>query len=75
MRRHTSTDYVTLERSRCEACWSCVEACPNGVLRKVRIGPHRHAHVSAPERCVGCGRCLKACESLALTARAAPAES
>jgi len=68
---HIRTAYVALDRSRCQACWSCVQACPNGVLGKAELGPHRHAHVDAADRCAGCCRCVKACPSAAVRARPA----
>ncbi len=63
----TATPFVVLDRSRCEACWCCVEGCPEGVLGKVEFLSHRHAVVEAGERCTGCGRCVKACKSGALS--------
>ncbi|MEZ5125304.1 MAG: 4Fe-4S binding protein [Thermoleophilia bacterium] len=71
-RRHVSTTtarFVVLDRSRCEACWSCVEACPEAVLGKVEFFRHRHAVVEAGERCRGCYRCVKACKAGALSRR------
>jgi NAD-dependent dihydropyrimidine dehydrogenase PreA subunit len=67
-----ATDYVALDRRRCEACWECIDACRNGVLGAVSFGPHRHAVVRRPEECTGCMACVKACEAGALT-RADPA--
>lgn len=52
---------------RCEACWSCVEACPEAVFGKVAFFRHRHALVAAGERCTGCLRCVKACTASALS--------
>jgi 2-oxoglutarate ferredoxin oxidoreductase subunit delta len=66
-RSATATPFVVLDRSRCEACWCCVEACPETVLGKVESFRHRHAVVEAGERCTGCGRCVKACKSGAFT--------
>ena len=64
--RHTQTAFIELERSRCQACWKCVEACPNGVLGKIRFFGHRHAHVSHAEACKGCKRCVRACPNKAI---------
>ena len=63
----TSTPFVALDRSLCRACWSCVAVCPEDVLGKLEFGWHKHAVVDSGERCTGCGSCLKACESGALS--------
>jgi len=66
-RSRTSTPFVVLDRSLCEACWSCVDACPQGVLGKVRFLWHKHAVVAQAERCTGCRRCLGVCAPAALS--------
>ena len=69
-RRHqgrTSTPFVALDRSLCEACWCCVAVCPEDVLGKLEFPFHKHAVVAVGERCIGCGSCLKACKSGALS--------
>lgn len=66
---HVATPFVTLDRSRCEACWECVAACPEEALGKVDHWFHRHAIVRDAGRCTGCRRCVKACASGALQAR------
>ncbi len=68
-RRATATPFVLLDRSRCEACWSCVETCPEAVFGKVEFLRHRHTVVETGDRCLGCGRCVKVCKSGALTRR------
>jgi 2-oxoglutarate ferredoxin oxidoreductase subunit delta len=67
-RRHArSTEFIALDSHECEACWACVEACPNEVLGKVDFGRlHRHAKISAAEACTGCFACVRACEAGAL---------
>lgn len=70
-RRHsrTSTSFLALDRSLCQACWRCVAVCPESVLGKLEFGWHKHAVVDSGERCTGCGSCLKACTSGALSGR------
>ena len=61
-----ATDYIMLDRRQCEACWECVEACPNEVLGMLSLGPHRHADRGRPDDCTGCLACVRACEAGAL---------
>ena len=68
-RRADATDHVTLDRRACEACGQCVETCPNGVLRMIRMGPHRHARIAAADACTGCLACVRGCEAGALARR------
>jgi Pyruvate/2-oxoacid:ferredoxin oxidoreductase delta subunit len=69
------TAHIALDRSCCEACWSCIEVCPKAVLGKVEVMRHRHAVVTKADACDGCGRCVKACASGALVRRQAAAAS
>ncbi len=63
---HTNTKYIELNRSRCQACWKCVEACPNDVLGKVIVFNHRHARVNHAEACKGCKKCVDSCPNGAI---------
>jgi ferredoxin len=65
--RRTGTDFIRLDRSCCDACWKCLDVCPASVLGKVDFLGHRHAKVRAAEDCTGCNRCVKVCESGALS--------
>jgi len=69
MSRRVASPFITLDRSRCEACWECVAACPESVLGKIDVWFHRHSVVNAGDRCVGCGRCVTACTAGALSYR------
>jgi NAD-dependent dihydropyrimidine dehydrogenase PreA subunit len=66
--RRTASPHVRLDRTLCEACWECIAVCPQSVLGKLEMWRHRHAVVSAGERCTGCGRCIRVCPAGALTA-------
>ena len=66
--RQSSTKFIQLNRKSCTACWSCAEACHNGVMGKVDVFGHRHAKIAHPELCAGCLKCVKACTSGAITA-------
>lgn len=66
IKRHTNTKYIELDRSKCQACWKCVEACPNGVLGKLIVFIHRHARVDHAEACKGCKKCVDSCPNDAI---------
>ena len=66
--RHGMTGYIKLNTRLCRACWKCVEACPRGVIGKINLPFHKHAHVDKPDDCKGCLKCVKACPQQAITA-------
>jgi Fe-S-cluster-containing hydrogenase component 2 len=67
-RRQSRTKYIELNTHLCEACWSCVKACTNGVLGKVDIFFHKHAKIVNAQECEGCLKCVKACQNGAISA-------
>jgi Pyruvate/2-oxoacid:ferredoxin oxidoreductase delta subunit len=68
--RRVESPFVTLDRSRCQACWECIAVCPELVISKIDIRLHRHAVIKAGDRCTGCRRCVKVCGPGALSDRA-----
>jgi NAD-dependent dihydropyrimidine dehydrogenase PreA subunit len=70
-RPRDTTDHIALDRRACEACGTCVDACPNGVLRLIALGPHRHARIvrKTAAACTGCRACVRTCEAGAITRR------
>lgn len=64
-RRETS--FITLDTGACEACWECVEACPNDVLGRLTVLFHKHARIVAADACTGCLKCVRVCEAGALS--------
>ncbi len=64
--RHTQTKYILVRTRFCEACWRCLDACPNQVLGKLEIGPHKHIRVDRQENCKGCKKCVLACPNNAI---------
>jgi len=60
-RRHTMTKFIQVNTRLCEACWGCLEVCPNHVLGKLEFGPHRHIRIKASENCKGCKKCVDSC--------------
>ena len=67
--RSRATDFITLDSRACEACWECVEACPNEVLGRLSVLFHKHAKIVAAEACTGCLKCVRVCETGALERR------
>ena len=65
----SATPFVTLDRSRCEACWKCIAACPESVLGKIDVWLHRHTVVRNGDCCLGCLQCIKVCTTGALSVR------
>ena len=63
---HTFTKFIKLDRSKCKACWKCVETCPNHVLGKAILFRHRHAHVDNAKACKGCKKCVDICPNDAI---------
>jgi NAD-dependent dihydropyrimidine dehydrogenase PreA subunit len=59
--RHNDTKYIQFDRSKCQACWKCIESCPNGVIGKINMPFHKHVRVDDPDLCKGCLKCVKAC--------------
>ncbi len=74
--RHDRTKYIRLNTHNCQACWTCVEACPQHVLGKVDVLGHRHAHVDHADACKGCKTCVRACphDALQYTYQPVPVE-
>jgi ferredoxin len=64
--RHLNTMYIELNTSKCQACWKCVESCPNHVLGKAILFHHRHAHVDQAKACKGCKKCVRNCPNNAI---------
>ena len=66
--KHNSTKYVRLDTPLCQACWKCVEACPNDVIGKIEFIFHKHSRIDHAEMYKGCQKCVKACPQQAITA-------
>jgi 2-oxoglutarate ferredoxin oxidoreductase subunit delta len=63
-----STQYITLDHHRCKACGVCLEVCGQGVLRQVKMLFHKHVVIVNPQSCLGCLKCVKACQHEAIQA-------
>lgn len=66
--RHDHTAFITLHTGACHACGACIATCARRALGLVNVFNHRHAHVDAAARCVGCLRCVNRCLWQAISA-------
>ena len=61
------TKYIHLDSRKCEACWKCIESCPNGVMGRTSLPFHKHARIDRPEKCQGCQKCVNVCKEKAIS--------
>ncbi len=45
----------------CRDCSMCLEACPEGAIRRVELGNGKYEYVSDDHLCIGCGICAGIC--------------
>jgi len=57
---------VKIIESDCEVCYACVRACP---VKAITVKVNQDYPYIHPERCIGCGDCLKACSPGAIVYR------
>jgi ferredoxin len=63
---HLETKFVRLNTGICQACWKCLEKCPQKAIGKIDLPFHKHARINNSEKCTGCLKCIKVCEFNAL---------
>ncbi|MCD8194277.1 MAG: 4Fe-4S binding protein [Tannerellaceae bacterium] len=56
------TPYLWINPRICQACWKCVDACPQQVIGKVGFLWHKHIVIRNRDNCIGCKKCFNACE-------------
>ena len=56
------TKFIATESSRCTKCLKCADVCPAGVFGMKRFLWMKYFHIGSPESCIGCMKCVKACE-------------
>ena len=74
LRARHQTAYIRLNPRNCIACWECIASCPKDVLGKIDFLGHRHAKIKNGNACIGCKKCLRACQHNAI-ATAPPASA
>jgi 2-oxoglutarate ferredoxin oxidoreductase subunit delta len=60
--KNFQTKFIHATGRKCEACWKCVEACPENVFGKINFLFHKHAVIRNPENCIGCLKCVSVCK-------------
>ena len=55
------TRFVEFDSHQCQACWSCIDACPKQVIGKVSVLWHKHAALRKGKDCIGCFKCVAVC--------------
>jgi len=55
-----------ISQRKCLSCECCAEACSRGVIRMYYDERHSYASVEFPQKCTGCGRCVRACRISAI---------
>lgn len=57
---------VQIDIEKCDACWNCIDTCPNQSLEKANNGTKNHTKVKADD-CIDCYLCVDQCNTGALT--------
>ena len=60
---------ITINKSKCIACKSCVNICPGNVIRSDESGK---AHIKRLSDCWNCMSCIKECPAGAITLTLSP---
>lgn len=55
------TEYICFDSGKCKACWKCIEVCPKNVFGKINILIHKHIRIVRSKNCIGCLKCVNAC--------------
>ena len=66
-RKHSRSEYILLDTSKCVACWKCKKVCPNNVIGRINLPWHKHARIVNGSNCTGCLKYVNICESKALS--------
>lgn len=61
------TAFVLLDTKKCEACWRCLDVCPNNALGRINLPWHKHIRFVNISACIGCMECVMSCRTGALS--------
>jgi NAD-dependent dihydropyrimidine dehydrogenase PreA subunit len=53
---------VKVDKEKCDACWKCMEVCPNESLEKANDGTKDHIRVKE-DVCIDCFLCVDECKT------------
>ena len=53
---------VKVEKEKCDACWKCMDVCPNDSLEKVTEDGKEHISVKE-DNCIDCFLCVEECKT------------
>jgi len=56
------TRFVEFDSHQCQACWSCIDACPKQVIGKVSVLWHKHAALRRAKTASGVSSALRSAE-------------
>ena len=65
--KQRNTEYVHLDTNKCEACWKCIDICPNNVIGRINLPLHKHVRITDETNCIGCFKCVEVCEFQAIS--------
>lgn len=60
------TSFVSLDTSKCKACWECLNLCAKNVIGRINLPWHKHVKFINSSDCIGCMKCVKVCTANAI---------
>lgn len=63
--------YIKIDKTKCKACYLCVDVCPNKLIKKGKeansLGNFPVEFDDSEKKCLGCAMCAIRCPDLAIT--------
>lgn len=64
-------NYITIDKTKCKACYLCIDVCPKDLIIKGTeansLGAFPVEFSDKEHNCLGCGACAVRCPDLAIT--------